>query len=270
MKPWSDEEKELIKLHYRETGTRILRTLLPSRKLGDIRQMANSLGLTYCLARKNGKATEWNPKQDAIIREKYPLIRMRNDPMTLKKLASMLGKTPLQTRYRAMKMGMLRANFKQPDWTEEEKEFVAENVHRSVAWIRESLRKKGYTLRSEASIATMRKRIQCSVVNNGNSYSACELGYLMGKDSRQVCLWIKHGLLKATPRTDAIDPFHGGVADRWLIKPKAVREFIFKYPAYVDLPLVDKHWFLTIMEDAKIQRPLHIQESCGIRVESPP
>lgn len=267
MKPWSDEEKELIKLHYRETGTRILRVLLPDRSLSDIRQTANALGLTYVLSRRNKKAVDWTPKEDAIIRAKYPLIRMRKNPMTLAKLAELLGKTPLQVRYRAMRLGLTRANPKQLDWTEDEKEFVAEHVHRSVAWIRDALRRKGYPRRSESSIATMRCRINCSVVGNGVTYSANELGYLMGKDSRQVTLWIKQGLLKARPRTDSIDPLHGGVGDRWEIKPADVRTFIFKHPAYLDLPLVDKNWFLTIMEDQRLPRPRYVQESCGVPAE---
>jgi hypothetical protein len=264
MKPWTDDEKKLIRLHYRETGTRVLRTLLPDRTPSGIRLIANSMELTYAKARHNKKAVAWTPKEDAIIRSKFPLIRMRGDSMTLEKLAEMLGKTPLQTRYRAMNLGLTRMVPKQPDWTDDEKEFVAEHVYRSVAWIREALRRKGYPRRSESSIATMRCRINCAVVGNGVVYSACELGYLMGKDSRQVTLWIKQGLLKAKPRTDSIDPRHGGVGDRWEIKPADVRTFIFKHPAYLDLPMVDKNWFLTIMEDQYIPRPRYVQENCGV------
>lgn len=264
MKPWTEEDRQLIRLHYAETGTKVLRQLMPDRPLGGIRLIANAMGITCVKARRNKKAVDWTPKEDATIRGKFPLIRMRSHPMTLAKLAELLGKTPLQVRYRAMLLGLTRVNPKQRDWTEDEKEFVAEHAHRSIAWIRDALRRKGYPRRSESSIATMRCRINCSVVGNGVVYSACELGYLMGKDSRQVTLWIKQGLLKAKPRTDSIDPLHGGVGDRWEIKPADVRTFIFKYPAYLDLPLVDKNWFLTIIEDQHVPRPRYVQESCGV------
>ena len=266
MTPWTVAEKALVSQHYRASGTRLLRHLLPGRRLYDIRQIANSMGLKYSLARRNGRAKQWTDAEDALIRKHYHRIRKRSDPMTINQLARMVNASPLQARYRAVFLGLLRQNPKQPDWTEAEDEFLAQNAGRSIDWLKAAMRRRGWPRRSEAGIATRRKRLGCSVVGNGSVYSANEFGRLIGTSSRTVTYWIKKGMLKATPRTDSIDQNHGGVGDRWEITNGAARNFIFKHTAYIDLGAVDKYWFIGLMEPIH-NRPILMQSSSGLDEE---
>lgn len=248
MTPWTEEEKDLIRQHYPRTGTRDLKTLLPHRQPNGIRNMASKLGCQFAPRKRNRLAKDFTPEQDALIRRHYPGIRMRTNPMTVETLAKKVGATTYQIRHQALRLGLIAMRKKQPDWTTEEDNFLEEHVHRSVRWIREALLRMGYR-RTESGISNRRKRLDLRIVGNGSAYSANELGRMIGKSSRVVVKWIANGLLAAKPRTASVDPIHGGVGDRWEIKPKAVREFIRKYPAHFDLGAVDKYWFLSVVFD---------------------
>ena len=78
-----------------------------------------------------------------------------------------------------------------------------------------------------------------------------------------VAQWINRGWLRATPRTESIDPLHGGVGDRGVIKPQAVRDFVFTHFADHHLGLGDKDWFLALNEGTKPTRKVLLQETCG-------
>lgn len=270
MKPWTKEEKDLIAEHYPQTGTVKLRDLLPARTAAGIRIVAYSLGLHCILSKRNTKAKTWTTEEDAIIAKNYYRIRMKTDPMDIETLAKKVGATPLQVRYRATFLGLLRQAKKQPDWTEAEDEFLASHAHKSVRWIQQALVRHGFSKRTETGIVTRRKRLGVTVVGNGTAYSAGEFGRLMGTNPKTVSQWIKRGLLEARPRTESVDPIHGGVGDRWEITQHAARQFVFKHTAYVDLGAVDKYWFVGLMEPAHQPRPFLAQSTCGFADESRP
>jgi hypothetical protein len=207
-------------------------------------------------------ATAWSPETDQILRQQYPLVRNPTKGMTLKALAKRVGATEAQVKYRALKLGLVRNIKRQPRWTEDEIEFIANHCHLSIMRLDVLMRKRGWN-RTKSAIAAKRKSLGYRITGSGNAYSATELGGLLGKPSRTVSNWIAKGWLRAEPRTESRDPHHQGVGDRWLITPQAVRDFIYAHRAAVDLALVDKDWFLSLMEDLKPARKVLIQDACG-------
>lgn len=264
MKPWSDEDKALLREHYPKTGTMALRDMMPDRTIRQIRAMASLLGLFVDLKKRNSSTkAAWTEKEDIYLRKNYWRVRKRTDPTTKRTIAMALKRSEWEITRRASALGLLRHSKKQPHWTEEEIEFLAEHAGRSTDWVRMAMKRLGWPLRTETSIAKMRKRIGLTVVCNGSVYSAGELARLIGTSSKEICSWIKRGMLDAKPRTESIDPNHGGVGDRWEIKPESVKRFIFKHPAYIDFGAVDKDWFLSILEPEKAPRPTLRQAKCG-------
>ncbi|MGB4945893.1 MAG: helix-turn-helix domain-containing protein [Candidatus Competibacter denitrificans] len=259
---WSDQEKSLIREHYPATGTAILASLLPHRDQRTLQAMARALGCFHALKKRNHSALVWTPDMDLVMRQIYPLIRKRTSGVTPDTLAKRLGVTPSQVRYRAICLGLTQQKKKDPPWTEDEIEFLASRAHLSVSQLGALMRKKGWN-RTQTAITNKRCRLGYQVVGTGNAYSANELARLLGKKAPTVAQWINRGWLRATPRTESIDPLHGGVGDRWLIKPQAVRDFVFTHSAYIDLGLVDKDWFLALIEGTKPTRKVLLQETCG-------
>lgn len=247
MTPWSEAEREIIRTHYPENGTRRIRELLPHRPLAGIRTMAASMNLVCSPQRRNKMAKTWSPAEDALITKYYPRLRIRKDPMTREKLAALIGVTSGQVEYRAMQLGMLRTRKKDPDWSEEEEELLLQHAHKSVDAIMRIFRAHGYR-RTRAAICVRRKRLGYQVAGNGVAYSATELARLLGTSSRSITQWISRGWLKARPRTAAVDPNTGGVGDRWLIYPQDVKKFIFEFRNHFRLADVDQHWFLSLVE----------------------
>ena len=264
MKPWGEDDKALLIEHYPKTGTMALRDMMPERTIRQIRAMACFLGLIVDPKKRNTSAKlAWTEKEDAYLRKNYWRIRKKTDPTTKRAIGQALGRTEWEITRRASTLGLVRHAKKQPDWTDKEIEFLADNAGRSTDWVRMAMKRRGWPLRTETSIAKMRKRIGLTVVCNGSVYSAGELARLIGTNSKEICSWIKRGMLEAKPRTESIDPNHGGVGDRWEIKPEAVKRFIFKHPAYIDLGAVDKDWFLSVLEPEKVPRPTLRQAKCG-------
>lgn len=264
MKPWSDEDKALLREHYPETGTSTLRRLMPDRTIRQIRAMARWLGLSISPNKRNTSAkAPWTEKDDLYLRKNYWRVRKKTDPTTKLSIGRALGRTDWEITRRAAALGLVRQSKKQPDWTDEEIEYLAEHAGRSTEWLRLAMRRRGWPLRTVTAIITRRKMIGARVAGNGSVYSAGELARLMGTSSREVCSWIKRQMIDAKPRTASVDPNHGGVGDRWEIKPEAVKRFIFKHPAYIDLGAVDKDWFLSVLEPEKVPRPTLRQAKCG-------
>lgn len=265
----SERDHELIALHYPRTGTRELVKLLPHMSRKAIRAAAGNRGIKYLPNRRNTLASEWPAEADAYLKKHYWKIRLRNGRMTKAAIGRALGKSPYQVSRRAAELGLVRHGVKQPEWTDEQAEFLADHVGRSSEWIRAAMVRRGWPARSVSGIASKRKKMGITVNGNGSIYSASELARLLGASNRAVCAWIRDGLLKAKPRTAAIDSRHGGVGDRWEIRPHEARNFIFKHPAYIDLGAVDKYWFLSIMEPMHQPRPMLMQASCGVEAMDP-
>lgn len=268
MIPWSAEEKALLRLHYPQSGTKVLIALMPRRTKRQIRSYAHLIGLISEPHKRNMLAVSgppWTAADDAYLRKTYPLTKKRTQPRVTKAaIAKALGRSVFQVTKRAAKLNLLRLGRKQPDWSDEEVEFLADHCGRSLQWLRAAMKRRGWPDRTETGIAKKRERLGYSVNGNGSVYSATELGRLMGASGRMVSKWIKDGLLDAKPRTDAVDPAKGGVGDRWEIKPEAVRRFVFRYSAHFDLAAVDKEWFLSMVEPDNAVRPMLRQSACGV------
>lgn len=268
MIPWSQENKKLLLIHYPQSGTRELIRLMPHRTKRQIRAYAHFLGLVSEPHKRNMSALAekpWTEAEDAYMRKTYPLTRKRTRPRTSKAaIAKTLKRSIFQISKRAAKLGLIRLGRKQPDWTDDEIEFLADHCGRSTAWLRAAMKRHGWPDRSETGIAKKRDRLGYAVNGNGRVYSAAELGRLMGTSGRMVGKWIKDGLLDAKPRSGAVDPNHGGVGDRWEIKPEAVKRFVFRHSAHFDLSAVHKDWFLSVLEPDNTVRPTLRQSACGV------
>ena len=158
----------------------------------------------------------------------------------------------------------MRHRIKEPAWTEEENELLSANVHLSLEALAKKLVRSGHPHRSESAISTQRHRLGAIVHLSTEAYSATGLSGLLGCSTTQISAWIRRGWLKATPRSEAIDRNHGGIGDRWMIAPLAVKNLITTYPHYIDITAVDKHWFIDLLAGSAPRTVLR-QESAGYR-----
>lgn len=67
MKPWSDEDKALLREHYPKTGTMALRDMMPDRTIRQIRAMASLLGLFVDLKKETHPRKRRGPKKRTFI-----------------------------------------------------------------------------------------------------------------------------------------------------------------------------------------------------------
>ncbi len=116
------------------------------------------------------------------------------------------------------------------------------NAHLTAHVVARKLQKAGF-VRSANSVMIKRRKQRLNGVKRG--YSAHELAECFGVTAGDVCNWIKRGLLEAKPRKDSNA---GGNGDHpWLIRGKAVRDFVVNHTSLVRIGRVEKFWFVDLL-----------------------
>lgn len=264
--PYTAAEIDIIRARYPSEGAAPLVHAL-GRDRRSIVAKALALGLRCELARSVPHPDiDWTPEQDGLLRAEWPDVTRHIPGKTAKNLAARLGVTIYQARMRAAQLGLKIQVLKMPNWSEEEDTLLIENSHLSLSALRARLKKMGCP-RSESAIAVRRTLITSGVVDSTGAYSGHALARMMGCSSIAVRNWIQRGWLKATPRTDAIDPRTGGPGDRWLIYPDDVRRMIVQYTAHINLHRADKFWLVDLLANDR-NRVVLRQDRCGVAHEA--
>jgi len=139
---------------------------------------------------------------------------------------------------------------------EERKAFIKSEIELLDQWlhlplhsIRARLKRRGFR-RTESAIAVQRYRKCGGFFQATGAYSAHQLAQLLGVSSVQVNGWIKKGWLRATPRGDTVAE-HGGPGDRWMITPKAVKDFLFDNAALINPRGINFVWLMDLLRGEK-------------------
>lgn len=200
---------------------------------------------------RNSSARDWTEAEDALIRRWWPVISARSEPgKSAEWLARQMVKvTVQQVRHRASVLGLRRMRTKEPPWSEAEIELLDQWLHLPLHSIRARLKRRGFR-RTESAIAVQRYRKCGGFSQATGAYSAHQLAQLLGVSSIPVNGWIKKGWLRATPRGDTVAA-HGGPGDRWLITPKAVKDFLFDNAALINPRGINFVWLMDLLRGEK-------------------
>lgn len=269
-RPYTVPEIQAIQSRYVAEGAGLL-AQEQDRAPRAIRVKAWALGIRRKSDRANRIAHQWTEAEDLLLRKEWGAVTSRKKSgHNVSWLAKKIGLSPQQCRSRAAHLGLARQQIKEKEkpWTEDEIELLHQTVHFSSKHQATLFRKKGFH-RTQTALVVARQRFGVQVHESADAYSANGLARLMGVTTVATCGWIRRGWLKAKPRTDATDAFHGGVGDRWLILPKDVRRFICDYISHLDLSAVDKYWLVDLLVDPNTEGwSAKIQQKSGTRHEA--
>lgn len=157
-------------------------------------------------------------------------------------LARRLGLPRWKISRRAIELGLIAKQKKEPNWSEKELEILEHHAHKCPAVIQRHLKKEGVA-RTEVAIVLKRKRMR--FLQNLPWCSATSLAECFGVDMKTVQRWILKGHLRATKRGTKRLPQQGG--DEWWIKEKDIKQFLIEYICEVDLRKVDKYWLVDVL-----------------------
>lgn len=245
---WTTREEKILRENYSSLGLADCLNLLPGRSASAIYSRANQLDIRKKSARDRDFRTEkWTSTDqiDAVIRRVYQGNPTKGMVLNC---ARILGRPRWWVSKRAVKLGLVVPRFKEPTWSDNEIEYVAENAHKSASALRRGLKARGFA-RSETAILVKLKRIGIPTGRNADTdhYTANQLSLLFGVDGHAVTTWIKRGWLKATKRGTARTERQGG--DENKVHRKAVRAFIIDNVALIDFRKVDKFWVVDILAE---------------------
>lgn len=261
-RPYTLDEIQAIKSRYIAEGAVVL-AREQGRDPRGIRQKAWNLGLRRQADRANSTAHQWTEAEDLRIRKEWGAVTSRRRAgHTVAWLSAQLGLSIKQVQGRAGFLGLRRQRVKEPPWCEAEIELLHATVHYSTKHQRTLFRRAGFK-RTETALIVARGRYGIKVHESTDAYSAHGLAKLMGVTVRATTHWIARGWLKAKPRSDARDPNHGGVGDRWIIFPKDVRLFIRDHIGHLDLGGMDKFWLRDLLMSDEPQAGYLQQDHCG-------
>ena len=244
---WTDERIEIVRARYPVENTEEL-----AKELG---VTVNSLQMA-CIRNnikkdedyiKNSNKRKWTEKEDAMIEKWWPIIIRRE---MAGKTSCWLAKEMLVARSslinRAKELGLTHLRKKEPDWSEEELKILEDNFDLTKYEIKRKLKKRGYH-RTESAIKTrIAKLYPGGIRESVTAYSANRLSKCMGVSVEVVIKWIRKEWLKATPRGGLIDD-HGSPKDRWIIRPKHIREFLIDNAALINPRSIDFIWLMDLM-----------------------
>lgn len=240
---WTTREEKLLREHYPQGGVAACLTELPGRSAMAIYNHAASLDLRAPTTQKRDyRRQHWKSSEhiDAAIRRVYQRTPTKGDVDTL---ALAVSRPRWWVSRRAAKLGLVTPRFKEPAWTDDERDIVRANFHRSPRSIQRMLARTGFR-RTETAIMVMGKRLGASR-EDPLHVTASGLATLMGVDPKVVTRWIGQGWLKARRRGTDRTSTQGG--DQHWIHLRDVRAFIIDNAAAVDIRKVDKFWFIDLV-----------------------
>jgi excisionase family DNA binding protein len=236
---WTTGEDMILRQVYPLMGCSATRAMLPRRSQRAIYARAEQLGLTAPKVSRKGMAKwQYQPTEaiDQLLQERYPSC---SEPGMLEALAVECSRPSWWLKRRATALGLQYGRHKQPDWSPAEEALLADNSHLGLSTLRRKLAALGSS-RTEIAISVRLKKLELSRANL-DTYSAAEVGRLLGVDDNAVRRWIRAGNLRAN-RT----PGSKSAEAHWQITRRALREWIAAHPVEVDLRRVDKYWFIDL------------------------
>jgi len=206
-----------------------------------------------CRSLTRRKNLKWKPTPeiDAIITEAY---RTGYRQGASEFVSHKTGWPTWIVKKRALAIGIIRTEPKEPLWSAAEIKVLEEFVWMCPDRLRLKLKKVCGTSRTNTAILLKKKRLKLRV-SDASGYSAHRLAGLFGVDPRGVIRrWVTFGWLKAVRRgSDRPD-------DAWYIEHADVYRFVLAHPEEIDLAKVDRLWFLDLVTQGKI----------GVRDEAAP
>lgn len=234
---WTTGEEAVVRQHYgSEGGPARCAALLPHRGLHAVYAKARQLGLRappggtqgQRFARKHAAS----PELDRALTEGYLHARKRGD---IKRLALALSKPKWWVHSRAVQLGLARSQVQAKPWSRAELALLDGWASCTLPVIRTKLAEAGF-VRTATAISVKLKRLAIDRTDP-DTWSARELGPLLGVDGKTVADWVARRGLKAER-----DP-HGphGV---FRITRRALRAWLKATQCHlVDLRRVDQTWF---------------------------
>ena len=184
----------------------------------------------------------WTAEQDEQLRLAYDAGHFKTG--ILKRLAQQWGVADWVPSYRAQQLGFSRVRESSGrHWSQAELAILDRNQHLTSRVLSLRLRKAGFP-RSTTAVRIKRLQQRC---RERRGYSASELSELMGVTPGTICKWIQRGLLKAKRRTDHNAGGPNGGEHPWLIRSRAVKQFIVENTSAVHLGRCDKHWLVDLL-----------------------
>jgi len=157
-------------------------------------------------------------------------------------LALKFGMPRYAVSKRAVKLGVLPIQKKEPDWSDKEIKILEHAAQYTLPVIQRKLKAAGYR-RSQMGILLKRKRMR--FLNNLNGHSVRSIATCFGIDDHSVTRWIEKGWLRAKKRGTNRTARQGG--DHWYIKDKWIRDFIIDSVSVIDIRKVDKYWLVDLL-----------------------
>lgn len=238
---FSPSDVDAVRRRYPIEGARGLSADL-GRTPSSIRKKASELGIY-----KNGFGPRvvhtWTDAEDAYIRDHWRDVIAHR--MTAEAVAQHLGIPHNQVRFRAATLGVARPHPGRRPWTAAEEEYLCAHRHLGLCALVQRFQKKGWSRSKGALGGRLAKLNQRTRGENDEVYSARGLAALLGMDDTTVLIWIRKGLMKATPRTEGKN-LCGGPKE-WVIKPQHVRSFLQEHTAHVDFKRADKYWLVDLL-----------------------
>lgn len=260
-KPWSEVDIAILQERYPTEGAAPLVPIF-GRRRQLITAKARALGLRS-QRHSHSRSHCWTDEENRLLREQWPMVQGRRQSVA--RLSDRMKIAKNQLYAQALVLGLSRPRLAPPPWSDAENELLETTLHLNQKTVSARFRKAGYP-RSPAAIAMQRNRLGLLVAESTNAYSANRLSQLLGVSIISVIRWIRLDWLKAKPRSESIDPNHGGPGDRWVIYPKDVRRFLLAYTAHVDPSRADKYWLFDLLAGGdwglKLA-PMIDQDTCG-------
>lgn len=173
---------------------------------------------------------------DAIIVHGYRTAKRRGD---LKAIAERAGRPKLYVSRRAVELGLTNERMKPLPWSAAELAILEAAASCTLPAIRRNLKAAGY-VRTATAIAVMRKRRGLDT-SDPDTWSARDLGRLLGVDGGTVSGWIDRRGLKAERNTP------GDKASPWRIKRRDLLVWLKANHGRIDLRRVDQTWFMDLV-----------------------
>jgi len=235
---WSRAELDVLTDHYAQGGALACAPYLPHRPLNSIRVAAARLGLRY--HREYRVQPPSDERTDAAIRQLY--AHGQPPPGAQRELAVRLQRPRQWLRQRAIKLGAIR-HIRGRNWTDPEDAILETLEGQGPRAIQKRLIAAGYPDRSEASIGERCRRLGlCAILDRAGSYSANEVGLLLGQDVHVVLRWIK---AKRLPAQAQRSPDGGVLA--WRVTHQHLRSFMIDNPLEWTPARVDRWWLIEIL-----------------------
>ena len=189
----------------------------------------------------------FTPEMDEQIRRLY-LIKVGIKAVAyqgpVRDLAKRFGMPRWRVSRRAVELGILPVQKKEPNWSDRELKILEMSAHLTLPKIQIHLEKAGFH-RTQMGILLKRRRMR--FLQNLNGQSARSVARCFGIDDHTIIRWIGKGWLKAKRRgTNRTEAQRG---DHWYIKDRWIRDFIIDNVAVIDMRKVDKYWLVDLLAE---------------------